>query len=177
MLVEIVLDFPFTDVPTHKFSMEMSRIPQKGEWIGQLDGQFGTKYRQFVKEIEQKCRFVFGCYPQYVENIGYRDGKYVLNISCNPNNYILSWESLKDKRLCLIETKTRPHVGDWIMDDRGKSVCITYVTLIGYNLISVDVAESEPSKNNAELSYDVNSIANDVRDLIKRVDDIYHQIR
>ncbi len=181
MLIEITLNFPWGKTPQTKFSMEMSRIPQRGEWIGQSDGQFGTRYRAFVKEVEKDCRFVFGGHPQYVKNIGYRDGKHVLEVSCNPENYILAWNSLSDKKICILESKCRPQVGDWICDDRGKDACVKYVTIVGENLIFMELSESEVTsgvgREVVELSMAVHNMADDIHDIVQRVQDIYYNLR
>jgi len=177
--VNIKLVFPYGNFTPSRFKMELPSVPKAGDGISFLDYTFGPKLDAFIKMVETKFRLVGGCQPQYVQTVFYVNGSYLITVSCNPNNNLLVWDSLRDGKTCILGTSIRPQKGDWFYDDRDKAVCIANVIYEGDNRFALQISEDGISDNAAigDMAYDINSIANDVRDIAKRVDDIYYQGR
>lgn len=181
--VTIVLEFPLGHNSPIEFEMELPRIPQKGDWIGHTDSSFGELYNAFLEDVQWEFRLVMGCEPQYVQSVGYTNGQYKVTVSCNPHNFILCWNSLKDNKLCLFESTSRPQIGDYLVDDRNTPVRIVKVYLTGKNCFFLEVsdeAQQESHDTNQvqyEMANSLEQIAGDTRDIAQRVEDIYYQNR
>lgn len=181
--VNIKLVFPYGDFTPSTFRMELPSVPKAGEGISCLDRTFGPKYDAFVKLVETKFRLCYGCQPQFVNTVFHINGSYLAVVSCNPNYNLLSWNSLKDGKKCVLGTTVRPQKGDWFYDDRNEAVYIENVYYYGDNCFGLEIYEdaSQESRSTSQIQYDMannlDQIASDTRDIARRVEGIYYQNR
>lgn len=177
--VNIKLTFPYGNFIPSRFTMELPSVPKTGEGISYLDNIFGPKYDAFVKMVETKFRLCYGSQPQFINTVFYANGSYLVTVSCNPDYNLLTWNSLKDGKQCVLGTSIRPQRGDWFLDDRNEAVYIENVYYYGDNCFGLEVSEetSQESHDTSRIQYEManslDQIASDTRDIALRVEDIY----
>lgn len=181
--VNIKLTFPYGDFIPSRFTMELPNVPQKGEGISYLDYTFGPKYDAFVRMIETKFRLCYGSQPQFINTVFHINGSYLVTVSCNPDYNLLTWDSLKDGKKCVLGTSIRPQKGDWFFDDRNEAVYIENVYYYGDNCFGLEISEEAPEDSHGtsrvqyDMAHNLDQIASDTRDIARRVEDIYYQNR